>query len=83
MYGFSLKKFFRVPDQEFVYKKDDITIAILYALSAFPSGKIDMGVDVILTVAEDRRNLLKCNNIFDSNLLEALETKVKAVTALE
>lgn len=78
-----MKRYVRPPDEERVYSKNNIVIEVCYYLGVYPNGKTDMCVDVILTVDKCRKNLLKSDQIFDTELLEILKTNIDTVTPLE
>lgn len=81
--GFSLKKYLRAPDEEYVYSKNNIVLEVDYYFGMYPNGESSMCVAVILTAGGVRNNLLKCTNIFDGNLLENLKSSVDGLSPSE
>ncbi|MDE6029442.1 MAG: hypothetical protein K2F90_03885 [Clostridiales bacterium] len=80
-YGFSMKKYSRAPDVEYVYVRNDLEIELAYYLGVLESYEQAMCFCVIISNINGRKNLLQCAEEFGADLINKLIADIKDLDA--
>ena len=78
--GFDVKKYFRPPDEEYIFTKGDLIIEVSYYLGIQDDGNHEMCFSIAISLNGDRRNIIESDNIFDRNSLKALSKDINNAT---
>lgn len=78
--GFEVKKYFRPPDEEYIFTKGNFIIEVSYYLGIQDDGNHNMCFSITISLNSDRRNIIESDNVFEHNLLRALAKDISNAT---